>query len=202
MGAWLRFLASGDRFAGSTRTQLLNSAPVFVRGGSDRSCCDCCSDSPVAVWLRAKPACCGSIPARCDGCHSINGSTLGLEKTDFYALWTQFQPSWPLVSFERLTAIPSFIATPFSHVIGSRHSGVNFNLFWQKFFFRCDRILFRIFHSFLTFTLEEPFLSRRKYFSTGLLLIPYSCFWFWASLFPGLTFFHNRHFWRNPLFSW
>ena len=47
---------------------------------------------------------------------------------------------------------------------------------FDKNFFCCDRILFRIFHSFLTFTLKEPFLSRRKYFSTGLLLIPFNCF--------------------------
>ena len=62
----------------------------------------------------------------------------------------------------------------------------------------CDtKILFHVFHYFATFTLNEPFLSRRKYFSTEILLIPY--FLILGLLFSRTDLFlHNRHFWRDP----
>ena len=62
----------------------------------------------------------------------MNTSTPGLEKANSYAFQTRIQPSWPLVSFESLTVISSIIVTPFLRIIGSRHSDINLNLFWQK----------------------------------------------------------------------
>ena len=41
----------------------------------------------------------------------MNTSIPGLEKANFYAFQTRIQPSWPLVSFESLTVIPSIIDT-------------------------------------------------------------------------------------------